>query len=256
MLFIVLIPIFFALSDWSRRRLVFRRCSRMLSDLSEARQLVRASILLPCLTSDGGIFDLARNSTEQGMTIGSSFTHAGTWMRLISQQAQKLVKISALWSFRLVVLVLLVSMVRIYLAGNLFQAINGVDRMDRLLVVFGSGFLVLSSCLFLRLIPEIEFEENGVIYGMSEWLQGRIAAENGVWTSTGEIQDLMDSEIKTGLSRYDDKNDKLDGFWIQRLQQLETLAERAFDLMPLAEFAGFGLFVVGLTAGPVLGLGF
>lgn len=256
MLLVVLIPLFFAMNDWSRRRLVCNRCTRMLNDLAEARHLARASVALPTPGAAGGIFAIAYLTTEQGLAIGSSFSQAAVWMRIVLGQAQKLGKLSAVWFFRLAALVLLVLIVRLYLVGDLLLVFTGMNWIDRLLIATGSGFLGLCSCLFLRLVPEIPFDADGILSEMAAWLRSRIAAENGEFAEgLIGIQDFGADELRSGLSRYEDKSDQLNGFWQTRLHRWETAGERALDLMPLAEFVGFGIFVLGLIGGPVLELG-
>lgn len=256
MIFIVLIPILFAIRDWRRRQRYCQLCSRMLIDLAEVRHLVRSSVLLPVREVTSGIFAVADETTGRGLSIGSSLSRGMLWMRMILGQAQKLGKLSGLWLFRMSALVLLALSTRFYLVDDPITALSGANMTDRLLILSGSCILLVCSGLFFRVVPDLSFDDDGVLAGMSAWLRSRIATENGEgepgWS---EIQEFDADERSSGISRAEDKADRLDSFWQRQVQQLESAGERALDLMPVAEFSGFGIFVLCLIGEPIMQLG-
>lgn len=254
MLIFVAVPLAFAGFFWWRQRAFARYYGMMIRQLTATRRGVRSADPA-ALPIDGreAVGRLLRESIARGHSLSAALAQCIQWLRTDVVQGQKANRLRLLWMMRMLVVVSFVIAARILFCGRPSGVINGVSPVDATLLLVASTLLLAGSWLFFRLVPVLEVSTDGAISGLHDWLRHRINADNACsGASIPALYAIEEEEFRTGVSMREEKIEVLNDMWRARISKVEAGSETAGELMPVAEFFVFGVFLVSATCVPLL----
>jgi hypothetical protein len=254
MLFLAAVPIVFTAFLWWRQRAFVQCHGLMIRQLTAFRRDIRAAgAAVPTFGSGTAVGLLLGHSVEQGHSLSAAIVQCIQWLRTDVIHAQKANRLRLLWFTRMTVVVAFAVAVRLLFCPGMSDVINGAGTADAGLVVAASTLLLAGSWLFCRLVPALKVDADGAISGLNEWLHHRICADNAcAGASDPALSAIEAEEFRTGVSMRDEKVEVLNEMWRTRISSAEAGCETAGELMPVAEFFVFGVFLVSATCTPLL----
>lgn len=242
MFVIVLIPLWFAVSEWRSQRRFSLNARGLCADLAIWRSTLRSAGIATELPDEKHA-QLLKESVARGFRCASALADAVECLRSIYIRAEKANRLRLLWIGRLAIVIIIASVVRCSLLGAL-PAMMVNEQWDGLLVLAGCSVLIVSTVLFFRTVPALVVDQHGVA-GFQEWLWNRILVDNGcLEASLKDVVRIEQDERDKGISMREEKLEVLAAYWRTRMADGEAKTELATEWLPVFEFVGFGSFLI------------